>query len=126
MPAVAEFFRHSFARAEIDHVDGADRTDIGQSRADRRAETIAVGRKNAADHHIGDLCRGEVDEARQQAGIAEILHRPAADARRVEDQAVVIAPETLGDRLDGGRGDAEHGDADRRPRKAPARFADIG
>ena len=65
--AAAEFLRHRFARAEIDHVERADRADIGECSADRRAKAVGIGREHPADDHVGDFGRGEVDEARQQA-----------------------------------------------------------
>ena len=91
--------------------DGAD---IGQAGLDRRAEAVLVGGKDAADQHVRDLGRRDVEEAGQQAGIAERLHRPAAGAGGMEDQAVEVALEPLRDGLDAGRGHAEHGDADGR------------
>ena len=62
-PARAEFVRHRVARPEIHHVHRADRADPWQARADRGAETIAVRGENAADQHVGDLRRRQIDEA---------------------------------------------------------------
>ena len=89
--AAAEFLRHGVARTEIDHVERAGRADIGQAGADRRAETVGIGGEHAADDHVGDLGRGEVDESpTSRPRIAKVLHRPAADAGGVEHQAVIV------------------------------------
>ena len=125
-PPVAETLRDGLARSEIHHVHRADRADIGQTGADRRAEPIGVGGKDAADQHVGDFRRRQIDEPGQQPGIAEILHRPSADAGRMEDQAIEIAFQTLRNGLHGGRRHAEHGYADRGAREPPARFARLG
>ena len=94
-PPAAESLRDRLARPEIDHVHRADRADIGQPSADRRAEAVGVGGKHAADEHVGDFRRRQVDEAGQQPGIAEALHRTPAGAGGVEHQAVEFAFEAL-------------------------------
>ena len=50
------------------------------------------GREHAAHHLVGDLGRGDIDDAGEQARIHELLHRLAADAGGVEHEAVVVAP----------------------------------
>ena len=45
--------------------------------------------------------------------VDQLLHGLAADAGGVEHEAVVLALELGGDLLHAGRGDAEHGEADR-------------
>ena len=57
----------SLARPEIDHVHRADRADIRQTRPDRLLRTDRlVGRGDAADQHVGDFRRRQIDEPRQQ------------------------------------------------------------
>ena len=62
---------------------------------------------------IGDFRRREVDDAREKAGIDELLHRSAADAGRVEDQTFQSFAQRSRDLLHAGRRDAEHGQSDR-------------
>ncbi len=108
------FRRHRLRRPEIDHVERADRADIRQPGAGNRAEAILGGGKHSAEQQVADLRRGDVEDARQQAGIGELLHRAAAGAGGVEHQAVVVALQAIDDLGHAGRGDAEHGEAERR------------
>ena len=88
--AAAVALGHGVGRAEIDHVERADRADIGDARADDGAEAVFGGREHAAHQQVADLGGGDVDHAGEQAGIDQLLHRLAADAGGVEDQALVI------------------------------------
>ena len=100
--------------AEIDHVERADRADIGQAAADDRAEAVVGCREHATHQEIADLRGGEIDDAGELSGIDELLHRAAANAGGVEDEALEILAQVGRDLLHRRRGDAEHGDADRR------------
>jgi hypothetical protein len=64
---VAELLRDGVPGAEIDHVDGADRADIGQPRADHRAEPVLRRRKDAAEQQVRHFRGGRVDQARDQS-----------------------------------------------------------
>ncbi len=72
-----------------------------------------AGREHAAGDLVGDLGGRDVDDAGEEARVGELFHRATADAGGVEDEAVVGVLETLGHRLDAGRRDAEHRQADR-------------
>ena len=113
--AAAVALGHRVGRAEIDHVERADRADIGNARADDRAEAVLGRRQHAAHHHVADFGGRDVDDGRQQAGVDELLHRLAADAGGVEDQALPVVADQLRHLLHAGRRDAEHGEADQRP-----------
>ena len=110
--AALELLRHGGARAEIDHVERADRTHIGQARADRRAEAVRIRRENAADAHVGDFRRRHVDHRGEQARVGKVFHRPPARAGGMEDETVIVAFKPPGQRLHAGRRHAKHGDAD--------------
>ena len=111
--AGAVFLRDGRRRPEIDHVERADRADIGQPGAGDRAEAVRRRRQHAAEQHVADFCRGDVDDAGQQAAVGEFLHRAAARTGGMKDHAVVVVTQGFGDRGDAGRGDAEHGQPDR-------------
>jgi hypothetical protein len=110
----AIFLRHGVGRAEIHHVERAAGADIGHALADDGAEAVLGGREDAAHQQVADFRRGDVDDALHQAAVDQLLHRLAADAGGVEDEAVVLGLQRRGDLLDAGRGDAEHGEADAR------------
>ena len=93
LPAAGTSSGTRVARAEVHHVERAAGADIGQARADDRAEAVLGRGKDAADQHVGDLGRRQVENAGEQAGIAERLHRAAAGAGGVEHQAVELALE---------------------------------
>jgi hypothetical protein len=65
----------------------------------------------------------DVDDARDLARIDQLFHRLAADARGVEDEAVVVVAERRADLADALGGHAEHGEPDGRawPRGAVLR-----
>ena len=90
---------HGLGRAEVHHVERADRADVGQPRADDGAEAVLGGGEHAAHHHVADLGGRDVDDARQQPRVDQLLHRLAADAGGVEHEAVVLALELGGDLL---------------------------
>ena len=106
--------RHGVGRAEIDHVERADRADIGNARADDRAEAVFGRRKHAAHQQVADFGGRDVDHALELTAIDQLLHRLAADAGRVEHEAVVFVRQRRGELLHAGRRDAEHRKADRR------------
>ncbi len=56
------------------------------------AEPVLGRGQHAAEEIVADFRRGDVDDAGEQAGIGELLHRAAAGPRRVEDEAVVASP----------------------------------
>ena len=119
--ALAIALGNGVGRAEIDHVERADRADIRHAAADDGAEAIVGGREHAAHQQVADFGRGQVDHAGQLAGIDQLLHRAAADAGGMEHETLEIVLAGRGDLLHGGRGDAEHGDADRRQSGARSR-----
>ena len=63
----AILLRHGLRRPEIDHVERADRADIGHLRAGDRVETVLGRRQHAAEQEVADFGRGDVD-ARRPAG----------------------------------------------------------
>ena len=72
-------------------------------RAGDGAEAVGAGAEHAADEVVGDLGGGDVDHAVEHAAVGEALHRPAAGAGGVEDQAVAVGSRQLGDAGDAGR-----------------------
>ena len=112
--SAAEFLRDAVARAEIHHVQRAARADIGDRLPGEAAEPVLRRREYAADDEVGHFRGGDVDRAGEHAGIGQVLHRAAADAGRMEDEAVVVGLEFGGQRLHARRRHAEHGDAERR------------
>ena len=112
--ALAIAFGNRVGRAEIDHVERADRADEGHAAADDRAKAVVGGRKHAAHQEIADFRRREIDDGGQHAGIDQLLHRAAADAGGVEDETFEIVAQVGRDLLHGRRRHAEHGDADGR------------
>ena len=105
--------RHGVGRAEIDHVDRADRADIGHPRADDRAEAVVVRGEHAAHQHVGDLGRRDVDDAGQHA-----RNRPASPSTgrrcRWRGRRGIPSPASsaFATCCTHGRGDAEHRQAD--------------
>src|SRR6266436_340160 len=78
-------------RSEIDHVERADRADVRDAGANDGAETILGRREHAAHQQIADFRGRDVDHPRQETGIDQLLHRAAADAGGMEDEARVFA-----------------------------------
>ena len=64
-----ETLRHGLDRAEIDHVEGADRKDVGNLRPEDRLEAARSARQDAADHLIGDLGGGDVEDPLDEPGL---------------------------------------------------------
>ncbi len=75
--------------AEVDHIERADRADVGHPGADHRAETVLGRGEDPAEHHVADFGRGGVDDAFDHATLDQFFHRLAADAGGVEDEAIV-------------------------------------
>ena len=110
--ALAIALGNGVGRAEIDHVERADRADEGHAAADGCAKAVVGGGKHAAHQEIADFRRREVDDRGEHSGIDQLFHRAAADAGGVEDQTFEIVAQVGRDFLNGRRGHAEHGDAD--------------
>src|ERR1700732_4967640 len=104
--AAAVALGDGFGGAEIDHIERADRTDIGDAGADDGAEAILGRRGHPAHQETADFTCRYVGHACQQTGIYQLLHRAAADAGGMEDEAFVIAAQRRRNLLHGGRGDA--------------------
>jgi hypothetical protein len=54
------------------------------------AEPVLGGGKDAAQQHVADLGRGEVEHALHLAAVDQLFHRLPADAGGVEHQAIVV------------------------------------
>jgi hypothetical protein len=106
--------RDRIRRAEIHHVERADRGHIGQAHSDDRPEAVFRGRKNATHHHVADLGGRNVDHTPHQTGIDQLFHRPPADAGGVENHRFPILFDQLDDLLYTRGRDAEHRHADER------------
>ena len=87
--AVVELRRHRLARAEVDHVERAERDDLRHARRARGLEPVGPRREHAADELVGELGRRRVEHAREEAVLRERLHRLAARAGGVEDEHLV-------------------------------------
>ena len=84
-----ELRRHRLARAEVDHVERAERDDLRQAGRARRLEPVGPGREHAADELVGQLGRRHVEHAGEEAARGQRLHRLAAGAGGVEDEHLV-------------------------------------
>ena len=91
-------FRYRLFGAEVDHVQRPARADIGHLGARDRPEPVLRAGQHPAAQEVAHLRRRHVDDARDQARIDQLLHRLPARPRRVEHQAVVLAPQPLDDR----------------------------
>ena len=125
---VRELLGHGVARAEVDHVQRTERDDLRHAAPAGGLEPVRSGGQHAADQVVGQLRRRQVEDAGDQPGLDQALHRPAAGAGRVEDEHLVAAAlQLLPRRGDRRRGDAEHGgrdDAARLRRGRPAARGD--
>ena len=113
--AVPESFGHGVEGAEVDHVEGTEREHERDLGIENGLEAAWSARQDAADDLVGDFGRRDVENALNQPGLDEFLHGLAAGAGGVKHQAVEAAGfERFPDRRHAGRGDAEHGHAERR------------
>src|SRR3546814_14385143 len=70
------------ARAEVHHVEGDDRADVGKARADEGAEAVRVGGEHAAPPPFADFGGGAVHGGGPLAAVGPSLSRaPAAHWR---------------------------------------------
>ena len=122
--ALAVALGNGVGRAEIHHVERADRADIGNAAADDRAEAVFGGRKHAAHHEVADFGGGEsITPASWPESTSFSIERPpmpVAWKTRHSNSSPVGR-----DLLHAWRRHAEHGDADRRAgrRRASRRLA---
>ena len=68
--AALELGRHRLARAEVDHVERAERDDLRHARRAGRLEPVGPGREHAADELVGELGRRHVEHAGEEAALA--------------------------------------------------------
>ena len=116
---VREALGHGVPRAEVDHVERAERDDLRQPERARRLEPVGPGGEHAADELVGELGRRHVEDPGEEAALRERLHRLAAGAGRVEDEHLVAELlEPLARRRHARRRDAEHRGADQRAIRA--------
>ena len=107
--AVLELGRHGVARAEVDHVQRPERDDLRQAGAPHRLQAIGAGGEDAADQVVGELGRGGVERADQEAAGGERLEGLPARPGGVEDEHLVAELlQALARGRDARRGDAEH------------------
>ena len=129
--AAAVALRHGLRRAEVHHVERAERADVGQPRADDGAEAVFGGRRNMPPIIMSQISVVVTSITPDE----QAANRPASPStgRRCRwrgTPGIVIVLELLGDLLHARRRDAEHGQADggqfssRAPGRA-ARFCSI-
>src|ERR687895_296173 len=107
--AVLELRRHGVARAEVDHVERAERHDLRHAGAPGGLEPGRPGRQHAAHEVVAQLGRRDVEHAGQEPAVHERLHGLAAGAGRVEDKHLVaLLLERLARGCDAGRRYPEH------------------
>ncbi len=113
--ALRELGRDGVARAEVDHVEGAQRHDLRQALASGHLQALGTSGKDAADQLVAQLRGGDIEDSDEEAAVGQRLHRAPAGAGGVEDEDLVAAPlQLLARRRDARRRDAEHGGADQR------------
>ena len=81
--------RHGVARAEVDHVQRAERDDLRDAGAPDRLQAVGPGREDAADEVVGQLGRRDVERADQEAAGGQRLEGLPARAGGVEDEHLV-------------------------------------
>src|SRR5690606_18565731 len=99
---------HGVRRGEVDHVECAARADVRDLRARDRVEPVLARGQDAAGDEVADLGGRDVEDAGEVTVVGEFLHRGAAGAGGVEDEAVVGVGQPVADGVDAGRGDPEH------------------
>ncbi len=110
-----ELRRHGLARAEVHHVERAERHDLRHARCARRLQPVGACGEHAADELVRELRRRRVEHAGEEPVAHERLERLSACARRVEHEHLVAELlETLARARHARRRDAEH----RRSRRA--------
>ena len=98
-----------FARAEVDHVGGADTDDLGDAGAAGGRQAVGAGREDATDLLVGQFGGGDVEYSGNQSVGDQRFHRLAAVAGGVKDQHLetgILQP--LAGPLDARSGDPEH------------------
>ena len=92
-----------------------DREHVGNPGLEYGLESEWSAGQDAADDLVGDFGRRDVENALNQPGLDELLHRLAAGAGRVKNQAIEAAGfQCFPNRRHARRCDAEHGHAERR------------
>ena len=114
--AALEALGHGVARAEVDHVERAERDDLRDAaRGPTASSRSGPGREDAADEFVGQLGRRDVEHAGQVAAGRQRLERLPAGAGGVEDEHLVAELlQPLARARDARRRDAEHRRADQR------------
>src|SRR5207302_1385500 len=75
----------------------------------RSMPTLGSGTHHATTHLIGELGRGQVEDALELAVVHQVLHRASADARGVKDEHFEAAPfQLVAGAIDGSRRVPEH------------------
>ena len=80
---------HRLHRAEVDHVEGAERDDLRDPDLACRLQSIRAGGEDASDEVVGELRRRRVEHRRDEAASHQRLHRLPTGPGRVEDEDLV-------------------------------------
>ena len=128
---VGQFLRRRQPGREIDHVDGAGRDDLRDSRSSGVLQSVRARIHHRAGELVGDLLQAEVQHRGEAALCRDRFHRAAAHAGGVEDNDLVAAPFELRLQFDhvaeaalAERGDRDHRPLIPRPDGAPGRADD--
>ena len=87
--AAFELRRQRLARAEVDHVERAERDHLRQSELARRLQPVRPCRQHAADEVVRELGRRQVEDAGEKAAAGQRLHRQTARTGGVEHEHLV-------------------------------------
>ncbi len=91
--AIGELFGDRIARAEVDHVERADRNHLRNTRLPRGRHAVWTGVEDTADEVIGQFRGGDVENSRKIAPSNQILERSATGSCHMKDDHFV--PELL-------------------------------
>ena len=105
--------RHGLHGPEIDHIERADRPDIGRAAAGDRSEAVFSRAQDAIAQEIANLGCRHVDKPVELTAVEQLLHSAAAGSRRMKHHAIVAAFQSLDGLRHARRRDAEHCEADR-------------
>ena len=86
---VAVALRDGVLRAEVDHVERAERDDLRDPRPAGRLEPLGHRGEHAAGDLVAELRRRHVERPDDESRFEQLLHRAAARTGLVEDEHLV-------------------------------------
>src|SRR5690606_41184750 len=88
-PAVSIALWHGRRSAEVHHVQGSARADVGNAGAGDRAEPVAMRGLVSPCDEVGDFSRREIRNRAYLTLVNEGLHRLTPQPRRMKHQAIM-------------------------------------